>query len=197
MIEFKKMEEFVNKAVIVYKGPQDFQRDGVARSLYMMAIDDAQTWLRDKIIDSLKGSKNNSAKARIYCPNGGIVVSADVALGYLGDSRFRPAVLDDSCECTDDMEFYEGAERYHLTYGHVDETIHKAIMTEAGNPIEMLFSFFDKQLQTLHGYASSCGCGDGFLSVRKLEDNSICDVLGIHRYEPVIRSFMAMLKSER
>lgn len=190
-----RVEEFVNKAVIVYKGTQDYERDEVARSLYRAALNDAQDWVRDKLIDSLKGSKNNGTRAHIYLPGGGVVVSVGVSVG---DFAVRPPMFDNPCTFAGgESVFYDNAERYHFPYGHIDAFINKAIMSEAGNPIEALYSFLDKQLETLHGYASSLGCNDNVLSCAKLEANDVFDVLDIHRYEPVIRSFMSMLKNGR
>lgn len=195
MTEFKKMKEFVDKAVIVYEGAQDFERDMVARSLYRSAIDDIQAWLREKLLDSLKGSDNSNARARIYCPAGGVAVT--IGVSEEGNYCQPMPIAATAGNFDDDNRIFGCSEQYYFPYGHVDAFIHKAVMNEAGNPVEMMFSFFEKQLEVLHGYASSCSCGEGVLSESKLCDNSIWDVLGIHCYEPVIRGFRMTMKNAR
>ena len=70
-------------------------------------------------------------------------------------------------------------------------------MTEAGNPVAVLYEYLCRQMKELRNLARMKKIDSDLLGEDVLAENNIVDVLGIHRMQMNLTSFLDMPKKEQ
>lgn len=198
-MRYKNLEEFIEKAVIVYEGNQDWDLDDATKVLYERAVEEMVHWVRCKLLEELMSADGtNDAKAVIYLPTTEVTVTVSTEWARGKFAIFEhPAPLpmpDSRIFAESDESDWLYAERFRLPYGEVDSFVHNAVMTEAGNPVAVLYEYLCRKMKELRNLARLKKIDSDLLGEDVLAENNIVDVLGIHRMQMNLTSFLDMPK---
>lgn len=166
------VKEFTDGDVLaVYEGSPNAENDARTREKYEKAVEACRIWLKAVLgVEVIENHRADiSAEAALFLPDRLLEVSI-----YTSELPFG------------DVNSSDTVEKLTTPIGCVDYFTYRAILEVPGNPIKVLYRYFQDLIHQIHNITTMpnhCDGQDDLLNKSIVEDEGIVDVLGVGRYD--------------